>query len=59
MSLASHHKLFPLSPAALLAHRHHGLLERSLVVYDALLARVRQAADEWHAWPARDTEKAA
>jgi hypothetical protein len=57
--LASYHKLFSLSSAALVAHRHYGLLERSFVVYDALFARARQAADERHTRPARDTEKAA
>ena len=37
----------------------HGLLERGFVVYDALFAWARHAADERHNWPAKKTEKAA
>jgi hypothetical protein len=37
----------------------HGLLERGFVVYDALFAWARYAADERHNWPAKKTEKAA
>jgi hypothetical protein len=37
----------------------HGLLERGFVVYDALFAWARHAADERHNWPAKTVEKAA
>ena len=45
--------------SALAGDDDHGLLERGFVVYDALFAWARHAADERHNWPAKKTEKAA
>ena len=36
----------------------HGPLDHGFVVYDALFAWARHAADERHNWPAKKTEKA-
>ena len=54
------------SKCLLLSPRHlwsligtHGLLERGFVVYDALFAWARRAADERHNWSAKNAEKAA
>jgi hypothetical protein len=41
------------------AGQDHGLLGRGFVVYDALFAWARNAADERHNWPAKTVEKAA
>ena len=48
-----------LGPSALAADDDHGLLERGFVVYDALFAWARHAADERHNWPTKTAEKAA
>ena len=45
--------------SALAADDDHGLLSQGFVVYDALFAWSRHAADERHNWPAKKTEKAA
>jgi rhodanese-related sulfurtransferase len=37
----------------------HGMIERGFIVYDALLAWARFAADERHNWPAGDEARAA
>ena len=39
--------------SALAGDDDHGLLQRGFVVYDALFAWLRFAADERHNWPAR------
>jgi len=45
--------------SALAADDDHGLLSQGFVVYDALFAWARHAADERHNWPAKQSEKAA
>jgi hypothetical protein len=45
--------------SALAGDDDHALLERGFVVYDALFAWARHAADERHNWPVKNTEKAA
>ena len=45
--------------SALAGDDDHGLLEQGFVVYDALFAWLRHAADERHNWPAKQTGKAA
>jgi hypothetical protein len=45
--------------SALAADDDHGLLSQGFVVYDALFAWARHAADERHNWPVKKTEKAA
>jgi hypothetical protein len=39
--------------SALAGDDDHGLLERGFVVYDALFAWLRFAAEERHNWPAK------
>ena len=39
--------------SALAGDDDHGLLERGFMVYDALFAWLRFAADERHNWPAK------
>ena len=34
-------------------HNDHGLLEQGIIVYDALYAELRFAAEERHNWPTR------
>jgi rhodanese-related sulfurtransferase len=45
--------------SALAGDDDHGLLQRGFVIYDALFAWTRHAAEERHNWPARKAEKAA
>jgi hypothetical protein len=39
--------------------RDHGLIERGFMVYDALLAWLRHAAEERHNWPKTTQDRAA
>jgi rhodanese-related sulfurtransferase len=45
--------------SALAGDDDHGLLSQGFVIYDALFAWARHAADERHNWPAKQTERAA
>jgi rhodanese-related sulfurtransferase len=45
--------------SALAGDDDHGLLAQGFVIYDALFAWLRHAADERHNWPAKITEKTA